>query len=384
MSRAYYDKIVEKMTKYSCQLITTFDEYTEMKKHIKIPKVSYIASCGHENLVHTNVFCGSRPTGKKCPACVCKENGEKKRGKLVGDDGQSLFTSYEDDAINYLREILKDRFIIKKTVEGCLADIALKPINETNDQWLRVQIKTTEKPTFQYSFKCSGKYKNCVILCLCLNDKRMWLFNGNEIIVSKNIGIGLKKSKYSLNEINAINIVSKLNEYYNSMVLTTYDNINIPISILCQKEQEYRKHFTTACSFLNFEYPDRSGTVYDFKINGFKVQEKVGTYRKDRNEQITFTIHKNKGKSEVCEKQQQYNIGDNDFYWLNFPDKKHFFVFPESELIKNNIIVDKFEKGSKNICINLKNIESCKFDINYLFNLDNLDENKLKKLFNFE
>jgi hypothetical protein len=381
MSEKYYNRIIEKMTEYSCQLLTTPEEYFEMKKNTKIPKVKYIASCGHENTVHVNVFCSSRPTGIKCPSCILRENGLKKKGKMVCDNGQSLYSKYEDDAVEYLKYLLTEFFIITKLIDGCLADIVIKPVSQTKDEWMRVQIKTTDKPGFQYSFKCSNRYHDCAILCVCLSDKRMWLLNGNEITVSKKIGIGLKKSKYSINEITKETIVKKLTEFYHTLPLSPHDVINVPISIYQQKEQEYRIFYQNKCDFLNFEYDNKSNMVYDFKINGLKIQEKIGSVVKKKYGNLIFALSKNNGTIDGIRKFQPYKIGDNDFYWLNFPDKRYFYVLPEHELIKHHYLADGLQKGKKNLCVNIKNGVVSKFDSKFLFDLENLDKDRLKNLF---
>ena len=40
-------------------------------------------------------------------------------------------------------------------------------------------------------------------------------------------------------------------------------------------------------------------------------------------------IRFNTRKSDGHTGKQPYNKGDNDFYWLNCPDKEHFFIIPE-------------------------------------------------------
>jgi hypothetical protein len=190
----------------------------------------------------------------------------------------------------------------------------------------------------------------------------------------------LKKTKYSDNEINTSTIIENLKKNFYILPNFRYDEANVPISIFVQKEQEYRKFFEISCDFLKFDYPEKSGMVYDFKINGYKVQEKVGSLQK--NGLIYFTLHKNKSKANDGKRFQSYSIGDNDFYWLNFPDKRHFFIFPEVELIKHRIVCNESNLGSKSFSVNLNNMNTCKFDMTYLFDVENLDKDKIKKLFN--
>jgi hypothetical protein len=59
------------------------------------------------------------------------------------------------------------------------------------------------------------------------------------------------------------------------------------------------------------------GKCYDFFINNFKVQEKVC-------QNYGNSIYANLSKSNGRNKRQSYDKGDNDFYWLHFPDKKNY------------------------------------------------------------
>jgi hypothetical protein len=187
----------------------------------------------------------------------------------------------------------------------------------------------------------------------------MWLMKGNDIHVTKKISIGLHKSKYDKYCVSKENIIEILFSFYNNMLLFNFEKLDTPISIEQQKEREYVKFSEKQCYFLNFEYPLLSGLVYDFTINGFRVQEKVGTIRKNRKDQIIFSLQKSNGTFEGKRIFQSYKINDNDFYWLNFPDKKYFYILPENILFFEGFINDNSKTGSykKHITINTKNIE---------------------------
>jgi hypothetical protein len=51
-----YENVYDTFINKGCNLITNKEEYFELKKMSKIPKLNYIASCGHSNSVHYNVF----------------------------------------------------------------------------------------------------------------------------------------------------------------------------------------------------------------------------------------------------------------------------------------------------------------------------------------
>ena len=57
--------------------------------------------------------------------------------------------------------------IIKKTFDGCKADIVIKPLNSVEDLWLGIQVKTTHIKTArsQYYFRLNNSnYENIKIM----------------------------------------------------------------------------------------------------------------------------------------------------------------------------------------------------------------------------
>jgi hypothetical protein len=55
---------------------------------------------------------------------------------------------------------------------GCLADLTVKPKSQPNDAWLQIQVKTSAA---SYGFHSSKKYIDCLMLCICWEDKKMWI-----------------------------------------------------------------------------------------------------------------------------------------------------------------------------------------------------------------
>jgi hypothetical protein len=342
------------------------EEEFNQKKRSTTEKYKYIASCGHKHEVWLHVFC-NRNTGVKCPDCVIKDNTEK--AKQVLKVGSNPFIELEHHSIMYLQDLVKKNYDLKITFDGCLADVAIKPKIIKEDSWMMIQVKSTYKPTRGYNFKCK-EYKDCIIFCLCDNDKKMWIFDGNNITVKDKIAIGLNKSKYDDNEVTKDDILSTLDNYYKTMKKFPFEHIDTPISDNHKVEKEYRKHRELKISFLEFEYPKFQGSVYDFMINNYKIQEKTNLCSKDK-ETVSFVLHKNNGKN----KYTSYKKGDNDFYWLNLPDKKHFYVIPEQVLVDQKYI-DTIKKTILPINLNTKSWISP-----YKFDYDNLDEGKLKAVF---
>ena len=116
-------------------------------------------------------------------------------------------------------------------------------------------------------------------------------------------------------------------------------------------------------------------------INGLKVQEKVYSKEKTRN-YTRFNLDKSNSRVNRVKQYISYKKGDNDFYWLNVNNKKHFYIIPEHELLSRNIInIDK--KTSINLNPN-STIGNNSWANEYLFDYTNftkLDEEKLKQCF---
>jgi hypothetical protein len=151
----YYNTIKEALEKEECILLTTLDEYNEMysvTKNKHVIRFRFIATCGHENdVAYTNFI--TRKTGLLCKKCtknkVKKSLKEKQQSNL---NMTSLIT--ENNGINTLEKYISDKYIIKKTNEGCGADLAIKEITSENDEWIPLQIKVTNKKSDHnmYSF----------------------------------------------------------------------------------------------------------------------------------------------------------------------------------------------------------------------------------------
>jgi hypothetical protein len=124
-------------------------------------------------------------------------------------------------------------------------------------------------------------------------------------------------------------------------------------------------------------------TVYDFKIGSLKVQEKV-TQKCDKENRYKFCICKNNGIVNNKSNHIQYDIGDNDFYWLNCEDKKTFFVIPEKYLVEKGIIGNNGIKKSLFLKITVKEIlhKNSAWLQPYMFDYENIDKDRLLSVIN--
>lgn len=323
MVRLSYEQVKETFESKECQLLTTKDEFDKDNMHSK-SLYKIISKCGHENTVKYDMF-KAKNSGTYCKKCVSLV-------PIVLGAGNG--TEYNGFCI--IRDELKEYWDVKKMVEGTKADFAIKPKEVLVDEWLPVQLKVSIKPSKtnsnNYSFKCTNKnYFDMVVLCFCLDDKRTWMFNGDDLLGSKHLSIGSKRSIYTGNEVMFHKISEKLKEFYDNIKKEKIDIINIPISEQQQREQEYRRKREALFPYLDFVYPEEEALEYDFKVGDRKFQEKVATHCKKRGKLINFY-------SVNVWYTNPYKKGDNDFYWINIPNSKFFYLFPESVMILHNYV----------------------------------------------
>lgn len=359
-----YDNVCEVFINKGCNLITSKEEYYELKKIHKIPKLNYIASCGHNNSVHYNVF-KSRNTGVICPKCIINKN-KQFSGKITSS-GQSANIYYNNLSIKYILNIIKNDYIYQFTHEGCMIDLLIKPINDTSDLWLPVKIKSTNiihNNTYGFNNdNKNDKYKNYIIICVCVNENKIWIFDDSDVTTRK-ISIGKYKSKYDNNEVNIENINYILLNKYQTKELVTTEVMNNVLPKCIKKELEYAE-LRKKCIKYNFDIVDKYVHT-DFMLNNRKVQEKIG-YKFDNKNSVNFKLTK---RCSVSKSYQPYNKNDNDFYWLHFPNKKHFYLIPECILSNNND-----NKLTQNLYVNVT-IDGSPTNsslIDYLFEYENID-----------
>ncbi len=367
-----YDKFKEKL----CTLLTTELEFIE-NKLIAHSKFKYIASCGHEHIIVFSRFL-YKNNNSCCPLCKIKENTIKCIEFYELNTTDHLITlKTELIGINYFKEIIDKQFISKKVVDGCKSDLIIKRRHIIDDKWLGIQFKTCAKirdSIKMYSFHLTQNYDNIIIICICLENKKIWAIPYKDVQHITGITIGSHKSKYDKYELNEYNINDKLQEFYNTEILNTFTFFNTPISSSQQQEQEFYRYRESKINFLTFTYNDIEGQVFDFKIGDLKIQEKVYSKRNDR-KYIRFTLLKN-GRINKIKCCVSYEVGDNDFYWLNCGDKKLFYIIPEKYLL----LIGKIRE--KNSIINIKSqfLKTVDIPDKYKFDYDNIDKERMLSL----
>jgi hypothetical protein len=373
-----YENVLNKFLEKGCNILMTKKEFKENYKNNNC-KINYIACCGHENIVRYKNFI-SLNQGINCPNCVNKNTGQKLKDFRTGENKSNLLQEF--NCINYFKELIGDHFTTIKTFDGCKADIVIQKFDVINDSWLGIQVKTTLKKTERnaYYFRLNNsKYENCLILCVCDEDKKMWLIPYEEVDGLKTIGIA-PKSKYNKYEVFLENLIEKLDYYYDQLIKTEFNILNTPTSISQQQEQEYRLIRESKIHFIEFKNNLMEGFVYDFMIGNKKIQEKVGTIMHDNINSYCFTLNKYDCRINGKCKQKCYEIGDNDFYWLNCKNGK-FYVIPENILNENGFIGKDCIKEKLYVSPTNQNTEWCN---EYLFDYENIEKDKktLLKLLN--
>lgn len=244
----------------------------------------------------------------------------------------------------------------------------------------RYKVKTSNIFNSTYSFHINNEYTNCLILLYCCCDDSIWLIPENVISNQQKISIGRYKSKYNIYKTNIQLLAGKISELYTTTSKHTFEMLDTPINFYQQREQEFRYFRENMIQYLNFVYDEMEGLVYDFKINGLKVQEKVCSFNNYKNAYLC-NICKNGKNSKEETRHIQYDKGDNDIYWINCSNKKNFFVIPENILIDRGYVGDREGK----IFLKLK-IENMKTDSDWFtpflfdYHTINMDVNKTRLL----
>lgn len=384
MSAYDYENIQKELLSKDCKLLNSKEEIIQIRqKCIESKnnnfKIKYIASCGHNHEVFYNVF-KNRGTGIICPSCKNKEIGNNKRQQILSGEMTPLNNlQMEFDFIRMFIEKIKNNFDIVKAFDGCKVDLIFKPKIVTENAWVGIQVKTTEKVRLTYSFHINDNlYDNCLIILYCHEDKATWLIPENIIQKQNKISIGYKKSKYNVYKIELENISEKLLELYNTSNKFEFEYLDTPKCIYQKREKEFRRFREENITFLNFIYPEMEGLCYDFEVNKYKVQEKVFSKDKSRDKFYIFNICKNHYGKKNNKKFGQYDIGDNEFYWINCNNKNYFFVIPEKVLIDKGHVGD--ENGSIRFRINPENLsEKTNWIKPYLFNYQTINEEENKQ-----
>ena len=370
-----YLKVKKVIEDDNCSLLTTFEDFenkinnvsSKSYQHIRI---EFVGLCRHNSsAIFTNFYL--KKTGLYCKKCV-----EENTTEILKINNKNTFET-EYKSISYLIDNLNKYYQVERTPEGCKADIIIKLLDEKDDLWNPLQVKSITKSVHGlYSFNINSKYNNMILICICISENKIWIIPYNDINVKNKLNISINKSKYNKY------LVSD-NLYINKFIEKYSDNIKkesfkfwfTPGNILQRREQDYLVKRETFIPFLEYKYPEIQGTCVDFIINGKKVQEKVIGYRNDR-QKLRCDLLRNGGSVNRQRTMKSYDKGDNDYYWLHSSIDNRFWIIPEDVLIREGYIIIDVKKKTKRVLT--FNLEWLKL---YEYNYDNIKQDIFENIF---
>lgn len=136
--------VLKEFSEAGCTLLTTEEEYEAKRKELKTTSLqgirfNFIGICNHpSSAVFTNFK--TRRTGLYYKSSV-KKNFFKKMPARNSDSNMEC----EKQSIELLFNSISEVFDCKKTKEGCLADVLIRPKGSFEDNWILIQVKSTNK-----------------------------------------------------------------------------------------------------------------------------------------------------------------------------------------------------------------------------------------------
>lgn len=363
--------VTELFTKAGCEILSSYENNI-------FKNITFKAACSHTSTEIMNDIPFKDKKKINCKTCR-DEEALIIRNNLVNEDGTLKAFDVESEAMDWIIELLSDKFDIMITEEGCRADIIIKPIEVKEDKWVQIQLKSAEaskdNQLTAFGFGLNNDYTGMIMLFTAKIIDCMWIIDYDVINTYNTLTISLyEDTKYFKYKVPPCYLYQKMYEFYNSDKFTkvTIEEVMKRDFQSVQNEDKYKNMRKKKISFLPYEEV-QNYSVVDFKINNYNIQEKIAVKSCNL---YTLKLHKSYGKNNKI----AYNSGDNDFYWIHLDNWKHFFVIPEAILIENGFITHNDQIGTKYIGISLTGKKNA-WILDYKYDYDNLDEEKLKTLF---
>jgi hypothetical protein len=380
-----YSSMVEMLEKHGCKMVTSEEDFLYNELNIFRP-IEIIGSCGHksEELFNDIPF----EQGKQTPCQECREaKAAATRERLINPDTNRLrVLEVEDEASSWIKSLLNDKFEVLITNEGCKADMAIRPLESSEDEWAMIQLKSASKTkdgenSYSFAFN-KNDYRGMALVCTAKTADAIWILDAAEMkdFVGTSITLGAN-NKYFKYRVPPCYFANEIEEMFvdNRLKKMTIMEIMKRHYKSIEAEDIYQKLRVANIPFLKFE-DVQNYCNSDFIVNGFKVQEKFAY--KDHQQYNLNNLHKSNGKDNKV----PYDKGDNDFYWVHLADWRLFYVIPEKVLIEHGYISDGPNKGQKHIGIYPKlyseKTKKNEWITEYEFDYHNLDSSKLKAMFN--
>ena len=239
-----FSNLVTKLVNNECKINSTLEEIKNSGKSFAATTINIISKCGHPNTVQISNFM-KKHTGIYCKKCI----HTKSKNKVIKTN------SIENEliGINKVKELLNDNYICENTGECCCCNLIIKSKKDNlniNNKWIGVHVRTTIKKCHNsYNFSTLRLKANMLIICYCIDENKLWVFNYNEIKhLPKILHIG-QKSKY--NNFLTDNLLKTVNDLYNTHYKFNKEELITPITNECKKEHKYSLIRKQKLPFIN-------------------------------------------------------------------------------------------------------------------------------------
>ena len=301
-----------------------------------------------------------------------REQRAEKRRKGVGRNGNNnlvetlgiiLLAGY----INGLTRVTDGAHnLLRRVADGAHADLFISFLNDVlRGYGIQVKVCTTRGKDGQANFKKVNHYEDLIVICVLLDEKRVWVFHGKDLTHLSGLGIG-RKSKYNKNKVPLDQLQTRLQEMSTKYTPNTleYFNRDLPPRHLVEyiTHQNWLKATGAELEEKGLDHVENGVVDCIQIINEQRVarQEKV-LYKQDN----AFYAHlsKNAGNVDGKRSKQNYEKGDNDVYclfvnkygesWSHGDDREAilsatligWFEFPEEVLIEKKYIETESQAG---------------------------------------
>ena len=330
----------------------------------------------------------AQPAKKSLKTKVFNSNAVEAKGlKLFQDLVQEAASKFP---LPFLQKLASDKF--KKNGEGTLANVYIYEDTKDDDRKVRcLKIAVTQKKCetrniYQFSHLKRGKYKNCLILCIALDSKKIWWLENDSKHLSNSKGGTLNMSQKKLEAIENDGCrlvftnqesIKRFENAYNNLLIISKVKASEPVSPTAKKEKICTEQYLKSDSrIIESKYPESKNGVTDLEIRYDKPDNKFSnvqtkTLQWQRKElkdggysvvlrcmQFSKSLAGTQNTGKQC-----YESGDNDFYvflvtlWedgkksLEMTKVCAWFTIPEKELIAQNLVVEEGGKGRMNFML---------------------------------
>lgn len=342
-----YDEMVRRFETKDCKLITSRNDYeVQFKITNHNAKLTFTASCGHKRTsIYKHMLKNEKWICKECTYALMSNNM-----KLYCNTNPNISNRTEYRGYSHINNVLISDFEIIKMFEGSKSDFLIRPRGFKIDEWLQIQLKTTNQKwdNNRYQFSLGKKdYSNMVVINTCIVDNICWIIDGSQIKGLKTLTVSISaNTKYKKYQYDTSDISPILLEIY---IEANFHKIKLSQQYVSQSLRELEFTYAqkrTVCLNLPFIPSQVEGMSYDFMLNNKRVQEKLMSVYHRLPGRYEVNLRKSNGRNN---KKIPYAKGDNDYYWFHIPNKDLFYVIPEYELIKYEFIKTQSQSGKSSI-----------------------------------